>query len=890
MTQSYDPAIIEPHWQSYWDEHQTFRAQRHPDRQKLYVLDMFPYPSGAGLHVGHPEGYTATDIIARYKRMKGFDVLHPMGWDAFGLPAEQHAIATGTHPRATTLKNIATFKRQLKSLGFSYDWTREVDTTDPKYVRWSQWIFLQLFKRGLAFQDESPVNWCAALGTVLANEEVIDGRSERGNHPVERLPLRQWMLKITAYADRLDEDLASLDWPETKAKQHHWIGRSEGALVDFEVDGQSEKITVFTTRVDTLAGATYMVIAPEHPLAFKLATDEQRAAVEAYVAAAKKKSDIDRSDVTKKKTGVFLGSFAKNPINGDRIPIWVGDYVIGTYGTGAVMAVPAHDERDHAFAKAYDLLIVQVVAPAPDEHRTLDVASEAFTDDGVAWHVRAAFDVPDGTPSEEVRKMTSDWLAKNGKGGPRVTYRLRDWVFSRQRYWGEPIPIYFPVDTAGDPRKPGAEFKVRYDQPHAVDESELPLLLPELDDFRPGNDPAGPLARVPEWRFFQKDGKWFARETNTMPQWAGSCWYYLRFLDPTNEEKIFDPKAYDDWMPVDLYVGGSEHAVLHLLYARFWHKVLFDIGVVKDPEPFLKLVHQGMILGTSYRYYATREPSPRLLPGNSKVTRGEDGEIRLDGQDLIVDERWAKEGEVEARGATFVHKESGLEVVMVAEKMSKARGNVVNPDDVVKTQGADALRLYEMFMGPLEQVKPWQTNAIEGVRRFLDRTWNLCTGPLTKDEYELETKRLVHKTIQKVGQDIEQLRFHTAISAMMILVKHLGTLEAVPEEAAKQLALLVSPFAPHIGEELWKRLGATTSLAYEPWPTFDPALVKDDVVDIGVQVNGKLRGVIQIAVDAEEAAARELATSEAKIASHLEGKAIKKVIYVRGKILNFIVG
>jgi len=822
----YDPAAIEPKWQKRWDDEQTFRAVRHPERPKKYILDMFPYPSGTGLHVGHPEGYTATDIVARYSRMRGCDVLHPMGWDAFGLPAEQHAIQTGTHPRDTTLKNIATFKRQLKMLGLSYDWSREVDTTDPGYVKWTQWIFLQLFKEGLAFQSKVPVNWCAELGTVLANEEVIDGKSERGGHPVERLPLRQWMLKITAYADRLDEDLGALDWPDTKAKQHHWIGRSEGAEVDFTVVGapkDAPRIRVFTTRVDTLPGATYIVLAPEHPLAIDLATPAQKDAVLAYVQAARAKSDIDRSDVTKTKTGVDTGARAENPLSGRSIPIWVADYVIGTYGTGAVMAVPAHDERDHAFALAYGLPIVQVVAPL--DGARVDVRAAAFTDDGVACGDLGKLPlIFVGLPSAEVREQTTAWLAQNDAGNPRVTYRLHDWVFSRQRYWGEPIPIYFPVDTKGDPRVPGAAFTIHYDQPIAVDESELPLQLPALDDFRPGTDPAGPLARVPEWRFFQKDGRWFARETNTMPQWAGSCWYYLRFLDPTNDRAPFSKEAYAAWMPVDLYVGGSEHAVLHLLYARFWHKVLFDLGVVSDREPFVKLVHQGLILGENN------------------------------------------------------------------EKMAKSRGNVVNPDDVVKSHGADSLRVYEMFMGPLEQVKPWQMSGIEGVRRFLDRVWNVCTGPLTDAPPDDATARAIHKTVKKVGEDIEAMRFNTAISAMMILVKQLGALAEVPRSAARTLALLVSPFAPHLGEELWQDLGGSHSLAYEPWPSFDPELVKDEFVEIGVQVLGKLRGVIHLAVDATEETALEVARKSPNVASHLAGKTLKKVVYVPGKILNLIVG
>jgi leucyl-tRNA synthetase len=808
----YDPAAIEPKWQRYWEEHQTFKAVRHEGKPKAYILDMFPYPSGSGLHVGHPEGYTATDIVCRYRRMRGWDVLHPMGWDAFGLPAEQHAIDTGTHPRTTTLKNIDTFRRQLKMLGFSYDWSRELDTTDPKYVRWSQWIFLKLFERGLARQDKAPVNWCPALGTVLANEEVIDGLSERGNHPVEKLPIRQWVLAITRYADRLDADLEMLDWPETKAKQHYWIGRSEGSLVDFSVGDAGKitgKITVFTTRVDTLPGATYMVLAPEHKLVSMLTISERRAEVEKYVEAAKRKSDIDRSDMTKTKTGVFTGSFATNPINGETIPIWVADYVIGTYGTGAVMAVPAHDERDHAFAKTYDLPIRQVVTPT-DGH-AIDVQKEPFVDDGLS--------VPDKIPSEEFRKQVTAKLAAKGQGKAEITYRLRDWVFSRQRYWGEPIPIYFPID--GDPK---GKHTIRYDQPIAMKEEELPLVLPPLEDYKPTGDPeTHPLAKATDWAFFQKDGKWFARETNTMPQWAGSCWYYLRFLDPKNDDAIFDPKHYDEWMPVDLYVGGAEHAVLHLLYARFWHKVLFDIGVVKHPEPFMKLVHQGTILG-------------------------EDG-----------------------------------------QKMAKSRGNVINPDDIVKSHGADSLRMYEMFMGPLEATKPWQTSGIEGVKRFLDRVFTSLTGPIGGD-YDLETKRLVHKTIEKVTKDIENLRFNTAISAMMILSRHLAAKDKVPREAAEAFVLILSPFAPHLGEELWQRLGHEKTLAYEAWPAFDPALVIDDEVEIGVQVNGKVRGAIRIARDATQDQAVEIAKADSKIASHVEGKTIKKIVFVPAKILNFIVG
>jgi leucyl-tRNA synthetase len=606
---AYDHRSIEPRWQRYWEEKQTFKAVRRSGHPKLYALDMFPYPSGSGLHVGHPEGYTATDIVVRYRKMQGYDVLHPMGWDAFGLPAEQHAIATGTHPRDTTQKNIANFRRQLKALGFAYDWSREVDTTDPNYVRWTQWIFLKLFERGLAFQAEIPVNWCPALGTVLANEEVVDGRSERGNYPVIRQPLRQWQLRITAYADRLASELEGLDWPETKQKQRDWIGRSEGAEVEFPIVGCSDKLRVFTTRPDTLYGATYMVIAPDHPLTLSITAPERRAEVEAYIEATKRKSDMERTALNKEKTGVATGAYAENPLNGQKIPIFTADYVLGSYGTGAIMAVPAHDERDFEFAKKFGLPIVEVVSPDGELQETLDAP---YAEDGIA--VRSG---PfDGQRTPEMKQNIIEYLEKQGIGERRVNYKLRDWVFSRQRYWGEPIPIYFPVETSGDPRQ-GDPYTIDYSRPLPLDESELPLLLPDLEDFRPGDDPQGPLARALEWRFFQRDGKWFARETNTMPQWAGSCWYYLRYLDPTNNSKIFDEKAYDDWMPVDLYVGGAEHAVLHLLYARFWHKVLYDIGVVKHPEPFQKLVHQGIILGPAYRYYA-------VLDENQKFVRARD--------------------------------------------------------------------------------------------------------------------------------------------------------------------------------------------------------------------------------------------------------------------------
>jgi leucyl-tRNA synthetase len=889
----YEPATIEAKWQKYWEENRTFAAVRRPGHPKAYILDMFPYPSGAGLHVGHPEGYTATDIMARFRRMNGYDVLHPMGWDAFGLPAEQYAIQTGTHPRVTTLKNIDTFRRQLKALGFSYDWDREVDTTDAGYVKWTQWIFLQLFKKGLAFQDEIPVNWCAELGTVLANEEVIDGKSERGGYPVKRVPLRQWMLRITSYADRLDSELdASLDWPETREKQRHWIGRSEGAEATFAVDGDpSAKITVFTTRVDTLPGVSYVVVAPEHPLLGALTVADQKAAVDAYVQVARNKSDRDRADASKEKSGVPTGSFAINPINGDKVPVWVADYVIGSYGTGAVMGVPAHDDRDHAFARKYSLPITQVVAPV--DGSAVDVAAAAFTDDGVAFRLRTHVAIADGVATADVKKAIVGYLTANSAGKARITYRLRDWVFSRQRYWGEPIPVYFPVDAAPgvDPRADGATFEVRFDQPIAVDESELPLKLPELDDFKPGDDPAGPLARAKDWRFFQKDGKWFARETNTMPQWAGSCWYYLRFIDPKNETEIFSQEAYDSWMPVDLYVGGSEHAVLHLLYARFWHKALFDIGVVKHREPFIKLVHQGMILG-EMEHLGFKDSQGNFVSSDLVVENAEQSDTYIKQGDpekaLLAVVKFDIEN-LEKKGQGFVLKSNPeIRVLSQSQKMSKSRGNVINPDDIIKKYGADALRGYEMFMGPLEAVKPWQTNGVEGVRRFLDRVFVVGTGTIGGD-LDDETKRLLHKTIAKVGQDIEAMRFNTAISAMMILVKHLGALPAVPKASIESFAQILSPFAPHLAEEIWERLGHKTSIALSSWPTHDPALLVDAEVEIAVQVNGKVRAAVKLARDASEDTAKEKGLADAKVAEFVTGKTIKKVVYVPGRILNFIV-
>ncbi|MEC7525642.1 MAG: leucine--tRNA ligase [Myxococcota bacterium] len=880
MSERYEPSEIEPKWQAYWEREQTFRTDEDPDKPKAYVLDMFPYPSGSGLHVGHPEGYTASDIVARYLRCTGHRVLHPMGWDAFGLPAEQHAIKTGTHPRETTLRNIDTFRRQLKMLGFSYDWSREVDTTDPAYVKWTQWIFLQLFHRGLAYQDEVTVNWCAALGTVLANEEVIGGLSERGNHPVERVPLRQWVLKITAYADRLLEDLDGLEWPNsTMTMQKEWIGRSEGAEVAFDVVGRDEKIEIFTTRPDTLFGATFMVLAPEHPLVAQVTTDAQREAVEAYVETAKNKSDLDRQQ-QKEKTGVFTGGFAVNPVNDAQVPIWIADYVLMGYGTGAIMAVPAHDERDFEFATKYDIPIVEVVSASGEP--TEGGLSEAMVEPGLAVNSGEY----DGTPTAEFKARITADLEKAGKGKKRVEYKLRDWVFSRQRYWGEPFPIYFPVTCDGDPRKDDPHT-IHFDQPIAVDESELPLRLPELEDYQPGDDPAGVLARAKDWRFFQRDGKWFARETNTMPQWAGSCWYYLRFTDPNNDEAGWSEEAAKRWLPVDLYVGGAEHAVLHLLYARFWHKVLFDEGKLPVKEPFQKLVHQGMILG-EIEYTAYRKAGELVSAQHVKAL---DAGVMVDARDdaEVTPEKVDPAKAVKKGQAFVLEGHPDVQLDARAHKMSKARGNVVNPDDIVQQFGADSLRLYEMFMGPLEATKPWNTESIQGVRRFLDRLFKVATGAITEDAPDEKILRLTHKTIQKVTQDIDAMRFNTAISAMMVLNNELNGLDAAPRESVEALVQLVHPFAPHLAEELWERLGKAPSIQSAPWPTFDPKLVVDDVVQVPVQVNGKVRGRIEVAKDADEATAIAAAEANEDVAAQLEGKTVVKRIWVPGRILNLIV-
>jgi leucyl-tRNA synthetase len=892
----YNPATIEPKWQSYWDKHATFAAPRMPQGDKLYVLDMFPYPSGDGLHVGHPEGYTATDIVSRAARMQGKSVVHPMGFDSFGLPAEEHAIKTGVHPRVQTEKNIATFRRQLKSLGFSYDWSRELATTDVEYFRWTQWIFLQIYdtwfdaeqQKGrpitdlpipddvqaagddavrtyqddhrLAYQSHAPVNWCPALGTVLANEEVVDGKSEVGGHPVVRMPLRQWKLRITAYADRLERDLDGLDWHEgIKALQRNWIGRSTGAEVDFfigppegrieaktqasrrvqeEFDSWEfsreqlgfprspgpEAVRIYTTRPDTLFGATYMVIAPEHPFVERLTTSEQAAAVKAYCEQAAAKSDLDRTELSKDKTGVFTGAFAINPVNEEPIPIWIADYVLATYGTGAIMAVPGHDERDFEFAKKFSLPIQAVVQPG--DHVPRDEAAEILTgrrvyaEDGMAVN-SGEFN---GLTTAEFKQRITAWLAHNGVGREAINYKLRDWLFSRQRFWGEPFPILHELDADGN-----ATGRVR-----AVPEDQLPVDLPHLDDFKPHGRPEPPLDKAPdEWLYPVIDGVRYKRETNTMPQWAGSCWYYLRFLDPKNANAAIDPEIEKAWMPIDLYVGGAEHAVLHLLYSRFWHKVLYDRGVVSTPEPFQKLVNQGMILGENN------------------------------------------------------------------EKMSKSRGNVINPDEVVKEYGADALRLYEMFMGPLEATKPWSMEGVNGVYNFLGRAWRMIVddhaehvtlnAAVADSAPDDEANRVLHRTIKAVSEDVASLSFNTAIARMMEFVNYFTKQDRRPRAAMESFVLLLAPFAPHLGEELWAALGQADSLAYAPWPKYDEAVLVEQTIELPVQINGKVRGKITVPADASEAAVLAAAKADPKIAEQLAGKTIVQEKYVTGRLVTFAV-
>lgn len=795
----YDHQSIEKKWQKRWLEEKTFRCDTSDfSKAKYYVLDMFPYPSGNGLHVGHPEGYTATDIIARKKRMEGYNVLHPMGWDAFGLPAEQFALQTGHHPAEFTKKNINHFREQIQSLGFSYDWDREISTADPSYYKWTQWIFTQLYKKGLAYVDEIPVNWCPELKTVLANEEVIDGKSERGGYPVIRKPMRQWVLKITAYAERLLKDLDEVDWPtSTKEMQRNWIGKSQGANVVFKIDGHDKEFTVFTTRCDTLFGATYCVMAPEHPFVSDITTPEQKEAVEAYQKLCQTKSDLERTDLNKDKTGVFTGAYAINPVNGKKVPIWISDYVLASYGTGAIMAVPAHDTRDYEFAKKFGIEIIPVLEGG-------DIEEEAFTGDGV--HINSEW--LNGLNKEEAIAKMIQWLEENKVGEAKVTYKLRDWLFSRQRYWGEPIPIVHMED--GTMR--------------TVDVDELPLELPATTNFKPSDTGESPLAHCTDWLSVEIDGVKGTRETNTMPQWAGSCWYYIRYIDPKNDEAIGDPKLLEHWLPVDLYVGGAEHAVLHLLYARFWHKVLYDCGVVKSKEPFQKLFHQGMILGSN------------------------------------------------------------------GEKMSKSRGNVINPDEIVASHGADALRVYEMFMGPLEAALPWSTTGLDGTRKWLERVNRFYTEVAEfTEENDHRLDRVYHATVKKVTNDIDTLNFNTAISQMMIFINECYKTKTIYRPYAIGFLKMFACFAPHLGEELWATIfDQKDSITYEPWPTYDEAMLVDKTVTIVVQVNGKVRGKFEAAADADQAKIQEQALQLENVQHQLEGKTVRKVIVVKGKVVNIV--
>ncbi len=805
MSREYPFKQIEKKWQKNWAANKTFRAIDFSEKPKYYVLDMFPYPSGAGLHVGHPEGYIASDIIARYKRKKGYNVLHPMGWDAFGLPAENYALKTGTHPKKTTEKNIQTFQRQIKSFGFSYDWDREINTTDPEYYKWTQWIFLQLYKKGLAYQSEVPVNWCPALKTVLANEEVINGKSERGGHPVIRKPMRQWVLKITDYAERLLQDLDLIDFPHSiKEMQRNWIGKSEGTDIIFKLDGIDQVIRVFTTRPDTLFGATYMVLAPEHPILDEFVPSKYQDQVHQYKTQAIKKSDLDRTELAKVKTGVFTGLYAINPVNNKKIPVWTADYVMMSYGTGAIMAVPGHDQRDWEFAHKFDLPIVQVISGG-------DITKAAWEGDGTLMNSA----ILNGLPVEKAKKKITHWLEERDLGEAKVRYKLRDWVFSRQRYWGEPFPLKITPDGEVVP----------------VKEDDLPLKLPELEKYEPSGTGESPLANVESWMDFidPETGKRVGYDTNTMPQWAGSCWYYLRYLDPHNHDKPWDLEKEKYWMPVDLYIGGAEHAVLHLLYARFWHKVLYDLGFVSTPEPFKKLINQGMILG-------------------------EDG-----------------------------------------EKMSKSRGNVINPDEVLKAYGADTFRMYEMFLGPLEKTKPWNTASIEGIHRFLNRVWNLLIDDhgkpreISEDiDPQDELRIALNQTIFKVTQDIENLKFNTAISQLMVFINKLYELNAIPKSVIIPFIHLLNPFAPHISEEIAEKLGLT-ALTYADWPQYDHKYLKEETIKMAVQVNGKVRGQFEIERNAPDQKCLDKALALENVQKHITDKEIKKKIVIKNKLVSLVV-
>ena len=853
---------IENKWQNYWEKNKTFQVPKDIDKSKpkYYVLDMFPYPSGDGLHVGHPEGYTASDIIARYKRMQGFNVLHPMGWDAFGLPAEQYAIKTGTHPKITTEKNINRFKKQLKSFGFSYDWDLEINTTDPDYYKWTQWIFLQMFKKNLAYQSNMPVWWCEQLGTTLANEEVIDGLSEVGSFQCERKPLKQWMLKITNYAEKLLEGLDSLDWPlSTIEMQRNWIGKSIGAEINFKVEKNDQIISIFTTRPDTIFGATYIVLSPEHELVRQLTQAEFKLDIEKYINLSAKKSDLERTAQTKEKSGAFTGSYAINPVSKKLIPIWIADYVLAHYGTGAIMAVPGEDQRDWEFAVQYDLEIIRTVQP-PSEFD-----GEAYTGEGNSINS----DFLDGLNIEDSKKKIIEYIQSNNIGNQKINYKLRDWLFSRQRYWGEPFPILFDNDTV-----------------IPIDEGELPITLPELEDFKPSGSPEGPLIKAKEWLKVKQDGKELSRETNTMPQWAGSCWYYLRYIDSKNHTQLIDKELEEYWMPVDLYVGGSEHAVLHLLYARFWHKFLYDIGITSTQEPFKKLVHQGMILGEA-EYYAYQTGGKFISSKNIKDIQEtqELKQIKINEADVV-----------EKDGFYFLRDNLNIQLELKSSKMSKSRGNVVNPDEIVNKYGADAFRLYEMFMGPLEQVKPWNTSGVEGTYRFLNRVWNLfidsenssIKAHIHDNEGQESEKRILAKVTKKVTSDIEGFRFNTAISSLMEALNALYKLDSISVNTVENFLLLLSPLAPHISEEIWNRLGRTGTLAYESWPIADSKYLIEDTYELPIQVNGKVRGKLTFNIDQDRDTVITLAKEEPSIAKYISGSEIVKTIYIEKRILNFV--
>lgn len=897
---------FEKKWQSKWDSEKTFRTPSINDadfdksKPKYFVLDMFPYPSGAGLHVGHPEGYTATDIIGRYKRMTGHNVLHPMGWDAFGLPAEQYAIKTNTHPRDTTKKNVDNFRRQLKSLGFAYDWDREINTTDPGYVKWTQWIFIQLYnsyfctidkkakpiseleaqglsrekidEQRLAFISEAPVNWSPDLGTVLANEEVEEWKAK--GHTVERRPLKQWMLRITKYAQRLIDELDPLDWPESiKLLQKNWIGKSVGAEVNFTING--ETVTVFTTRPDTLFGATYMVLAPEHPLVTEITSDSQKDSINTYIKECANKSDLERGELNKDKTGVFTGAYAINPLSQEKIPVWIADYVMMGYGTGAIMAVPGHDERDHAFAKAFDLPIKQVVEPNNGSDW------QGYSGNGKAIHS----DFINGMKTKDAKKAVISWLIENKKGTAKTNFKLRDWLFSRQRYWGEPFPIIWE------------------DGKHnSIPESELPLLQPELEDFKPTGDPRGPLVKATDWINYSENAE---RETNTMPQWAGSCWYYLRYCDPNNAQRFISKEAEQYWMAnnndttggVDLYVGGTEHAVLHLLYARFWHKVLFDLGHLSTNEPFQKLVNQGLILGEDEYFYYT-DKAGTVIPSKEKNSGGDYKIHKVSDENLLFEDNLVKD------------KESGNTLEKINRKMSKSFGNVVNPDEVVNEYGADSLRLYEMFMGPLTQVKPWQMKGVEGVSRFLAKVWRIAFTQNQEGQWEWSNKitvsppenkeeksllKVLHETIKKVGDDIDKLSFNTAISQMMVCSNSFTKAERISAEVFHQFLLLLNPFAPHITEEIFsamqksiKELSSLTLLSEQAWPHYNEEYMIESEIEIVVQVNGKVRTKLTVNKEASKEEIETIALADEKVKGFTEGNTIRKIIVVPGRLVNIV--